>query len=132
MGRGRARSRPRRSAGVAGSVEAAGSETFLIGGLNTDQSELVRTIARVMGKKRVFSPPLPKFLIYFAAMLSSLVGQITRKPRIFTYGNASRLLAKNWAIDCAKAERILGYRPAFDLESGIRDAVTWYRANNLL
>ena len=117
---------------LAGSVEAAGSETFLVGGKNTDQIELVRTIAKVMGKKRVLSPPLPKFLIYFAALLSSAVGQVTRKPRIFTWGNARRLLAKNWTMDISKAQRILGYRPDYDLDTGVRDAIDWYREHNLL
>jgi nucleoside-diphosphate-sugar epimerase len=117
---------------LAGQVEAAGSEIFLVGGQNTDQSELVKAIAKAMDKKRVWSPPIPKFLIYFAALLSSGVGQITRKPRIFTWGNARRLLAKNWTMDISKAERILGYRPEIDLESGVADAVAWYRANNLL
>jgi nucleoside-diphosphate-sugar epimerase len=117
---------------LAGQVEAAGSQTFMIGGLNTDQAELVRAIAKAIEKKRVWSPPIPKFLIYFAALLSSGVGQITRKPRIFTWGNARRLLAKNWTMDISKAERILGYRPELDLATGVADAVAWYRANNLL
>ena len=117
---------------LAGSVEAAGSETFLVGGLNTDQTELVSSIAKVMGKKRVWSPPIPRFLIYFAALLSSGVGQVTRKPRIFTIGNARRLLAKNWTIDISKAQKILGYQPDIDLDSGVRDAIDWYRQNDLL
>ncbi|MFC1654485.1 NAD-dependent epimerase/dehydratase family protein [Myxococcota bacterium] len=117
---------------LAGSVEAAGSETFMIGGLNTDQSELVSAIAKVMEKKRVFSPPIPKFLIYFAALLSSAVGQITRKPRIFTWGNARRLLAKNWTMDCSKAERILGFRPNYNLDTGVRDTIDWYRKHGML
>jgi nucleoside-diphosphate-sugar epimerase len=117
---------------LAGNVEAAGSEIFLVGGLNTDQSELVAAIAKAIDKKRVWSPPIPKFLIYFAALLSSGVGQITRKPRIFTWGNARRLLAKNWTMDISKARKILGYQPDIDLDSGVKDAIHWYRENDLL
>lgn len=117
---------------LAGVVESAGSETFLVGGVNTDQNELVKAIADVMGKPGVWSPPLPKFLIYFAAMISSLVGQITRKPRIFIWGNARRLLAKNWTMDISKAQRILGYRPDYNLDTGVRDAIDWYRENDML
>jgi len=117
---------------LAGGVEAAGSEIFLIGGQNTDQSELVSSIAKAMDKRRVWSPPVPKFLIYFAALLSSGVGQITRKPRIFTWGNAPRLLAKNWTMDISKAEKILGYQPDYNLDSGVIDAIDWYRKNDFL
>ena len=117
---------------LAGQVEAAGSEIFLIGGLNTDQSELVKAIAKAIDKKRVWSPPIPKFLIYFAALLSSGVGQITRKPRIFTWGNARRLLARNWTMDISKARKILGYQPDIDLDSGVKETIDWYRENDLL
>jgi len=117
---------------LAGSVEAAGSEIFLVGGQNTDQKELVKAIARAMNNKRVWSPPLPRFLIYFAALLSSGVGQLTRKPRIFTWGNARRLLAKNWTMDISKAKKILGYHPDIDLDSGVKDAINWYRKHDLL
>ncbi len=117
---------------LAGSVEAAGSGTFLVGGQNTDQSELVAAIAKAIGKKRVYSPPVPGFLIYFAALLSSAVGQVTRRPRIFTWENAPRLLARNWTMDISKARRVLGYRPDYDLDTGVRDAIDWYRKNDLL
>lgn len=117
---------------LAGTVDAAGSETFLVGAVNTDQDQLVEAIARAMGKPGVWSPPVPKLLIYFAALLSSAVGRITGKPRIFTWGNAPRLLAKNWTMDTSRARRILGYRPDFDLDSGIADTVDWYRSMSLL
>lgn len=117
---------------LAGNLEAAGSEIFLVGGQNTDQTELVGAIARAMGKKRIWSPPIPKFLIYFAALLSSGVGQITRKPRIFTWGNARRLLAKNWTMDTSKAQKILGYQPDYSLDSGVKDAIDWYRKHDFL
>jgi dihydroflavonol-4-reductase len=115
---------------LAGQVEAAGSEIFLVGGQNIDQKELVGAIARAMGKKRVWSPPVPKFLIYFAALLSSGVGQVTRKPRIFTWGNARRLLARNWTMDTSKAQKILGYQPDIDLDSGVKDAIDWYHKHD--
>jgi nucleoside-diphosphate-sugar epimerase len=121
-----------RAVRLAGTVESAGSETFLVGGVNTDQNELVEAIAKVMGKPGVWSPPVPKFLIYFAAMISSAVGQITRKPRIFTFGNARRLLAKNWTMDISKARRILGYQPDYSLDTGVQDAIDWYRKYDLL
>ncbi|MBW1810034.1 MAG: NAD-dependent epimerase/dehydratase family protein [Deltaproteobacteria bacterium] len=117
---------------LAGTVAAAKSETFLIGGVNINQVDLGRTIGRVLGKKFLFPLVIPKVLFRFAALLSSGVGKLTSKPRIFTYENTSRILAKNWSLNMSKAQNILGYQPEFDLESGLKDTLNWYRSENLL
>jgi dTDP-glucose 4,6-dehydratase len=36
---------------------------------------------------------------------------------------------RRYAIDCAKAERELGWAPAWTFEKGIRETIAWYRAN---
>src|SRR5262245_44608685 len=36
---------------------------------------------------------------------------------------------RRYAIDCTKAERELGWRPAVPFEDGLRETVQWYRAN---
>ena len=67
-----------------------------------------------------------------AALASSGVGLATGKPRIFAWDNADRILALNWTVDLAKAERVLGYRPEWDMDRGTVDSVAWYRAQGLL
>jgi dTDP-glucose 4,6-dehydratase len=36
---------------------------------------------------------------------------------------------RRYAIDCAKAERELGWRPSVVFEDGLRETITWYRAH---
>jgi dTDP-glucose 4,6-dehydratase len=36
---------------------------------------------------------------------------------------------RRYAIDCSKAERELGWRPATSFEQGLRDTIAWYRDN---
>ena len=36
---------------------------------------------------------------------------------------------RRYAIDCAKIERELDWRPAVPFERGLRDTIAWYRAN---
>jgi dTDP-glucose 4,6-dehydratase len=36
---------------------------------------------------------------------------------------------RRYAIDCAKVEQELGWRPAITFEEGLRETVQWYRAN---
>jgi nucleoside-diphosphate-sugar epimerase len=117
---------------LAATVPAAGSQTFLIGGQNINQLDLGRNIGRVLGKKFLFPLVIPKTLLRLAALLSSGVGKLTSKPRIFTYGNINRILAKNWSLDMSKAQKILGYQPEIDLESGLKDTLNWYHSENLL
>jgi nucleoside-diphosphate-sugar epimerase len=33
------------------------------------------------------------------------------------------------ALDCARAERELGFSPKYDLHEGLRDVVEWYKKN---
>jgi len=116
----------------AGSSEAAGSETFFVGGVNTNQVEFGRAIARVLGKKRILPVRVPGMLLGLAALTSTIVGKISKNPRIFTFGNVRRFIARNWSLDCTKAERLLGYRPVYDLEATIEEAISWYRDQGLL
>ncbi len=121
-----------RAVALAGSVANAGSQTFLMGGVNTDQGGLFEAIARALGKRFVLRFRVPGPLVRLAALASSGVGLATGKPRIFTWDNADRILALNWTVDLAKAERVLGYRPEWDMDRGTVDSVAWYRAQGLL
>lgn len=107
-------------------------ETLLVGGPNAAQGEVVEAVVRAMGAKRVLRLSAPAPAVRLAAGLSSLVGRITGKPRIFTWDNADRLLAKSWAFDLGKAERLLGYAPEWDLDRGLAATVAWYRDQGLI
>jgi dTDP-glucose 4,6-dehydratase len=63
--------------------------------------ELTHDLLRVMGKP------------------ASLIRRVTDRP-----GHDLR-----YAIDCAKAERELGWRPTVDFEQGLRSTVEWYLAH---
>lgn len=77
-------------------------EIYNIGGLDIlDNLSMVRRILKLMGK------------------LESLVKYVSDRP-----GHDRR-----YALDCAKIERELGWRPTIPLEDGLRQTVDWYRSN---
>jgi len=42
----------------------------------------------------------------------------------------NELTASNWNVNIDKAKRELGFSPAYDLEEGVQETMTWYRHNN--
>jgi len=121
-----------RAIGLAARSERAVGEAFLVGGPNASQGELVEAIVGAVGRGRVLRLSAPAPVVRLAAGLSSLVGVLSGKARIFTWDNAARLLAKSWAFDLGKAERLLGYRPEWDLDRGLVATAAWYREQGLL
>ncbi len=83
-------------------VRAKDGEVYNIGGrCEKTNLELTQTLLRIMGK------PL------------SLMKYVTDRP-----GHDRR-----YAIDCSKIERELGWRPAMDFDTGLRQTIDWYKAN---
>jgi nucleoside-diphosphate-sugar epimerase len=121
-----------RAAEMAGTQEAAGNQAFMIGGENTDELTLARTAAEALGRKRLLTIPVSRTVTRLVLLFSSAAMHLSRKPRVFAHLNAPRLLASNWTVDTTKACGMLGYSPSFELESGIRHTIEWYRTENML
>jgi len=82
--------------------EAPAGSVYNVGGrCEKTNLELTHTLLDILGKPR------------------SLVRYVADRP-----GHDRR-----YAIDCAKIERDLGWRPAVPFEQGLRDTVQWYRTH---
>lgn len=121
-----------RSIWLAATAPEAVGRAVLVGGQNVRDRELAEHAARALGRRRVLSFPIPGPLFSLAALASSAIGAVTRRPRIFTWGTRRRLLSRDWRLDLSAAERWLGYRPEVSLEEGLAETVAWYRAQRLL
>jgi dTDP-glucose 4,6-dehydratase len=77
-------------------------EVYNVGGsCERTNLDLTQTLLRVLGKP------------------ASLIRHVADRP-----GHDRR-----YAIDCAKIERELGWRPAVEFEQGLRETVEWYKRN---
>ena len=64
-------------------------------------------------------------LLNLCGSLNSLTGADI-KPR---FENERPGDIRNSLADISKAERLIGYRPLYDLKEGLRKTVEWYAAN---
>jgi dTDP-glucose 4,6-dehydratase len=59
----------------------------------------------------------------------ALLGLLGKPASLIRYVKDRPGHDRRYAIDCAKIERELGWRPTVSFEEGLRQAVDWYRAN---
>jgi dTDP-glucose 4,6-dehydratase len=71
------------------------------------------------GRCEMTNIALTKLLLKLLGKPESLVRYVADRP-----GHDLR-----YAIDCAKAERELGWRPRVSFEQGLQETIDWYRAN---
>ena len=91
---------------------AAANEVFFVSdGEDLSTPELIRRLARAMGRT-AHLVPVPPYALMLAA---SAVGR----------RDAARRLLGSLQVDIRKARRVLGWRPPVSVDEGLRRAVTW-------
>ena len=100
-------------------------------GNSYNRYQFADTTKKILNKKAVrFHIPMPliKVLAYFLETINGWVN----KPSVINREKLYELAAKNWSCDISKARRELNFNPRFNLESGLKDSIAWYRNNKLL
>jgi dihydroflavonol-4-reductase len=104
-------------------------ERYILGGQNVLLGDMLRDIARFVGRK----PPrlrLPRRLLFPIAYGAEAIAHVTgREPFVTTTG--LRLAKDRMFFSSAKAERDIGYR-ARPYGEAIADAIVWFRQNGYL
>jgi len=111
--------------------ENAIGQVYILGGDRyLTLNELADLIARVLGVSlsKIHLPVLP------VKVLSLLCEKVCVPLRIEPplYRRRVDFFAKSRAVDVSKAKKELGYKPEFDLETGLRLTGEWYREKGLL
>jgi dihydroflavonol-4-reductase len=101
-------------------------ERYILGGHNLALGEILRRIARLVGRR----PPaicLPSGALLPIALLSEALARLRRSGEPFVTADGVRMARKRMYFSSAKAERELGYRVR-PVEAALSDAIAWYRA----
>ncbi len=110
--------------------EALGEVFTIAGPRYVTIQEMADTVANILGK----SPPrwrVPLWPVQVAAVAcEALCKPLKINPPL--YPRRVEFFAMDRAFTTAKAERMLDYRPAVDLEEGLRRTAAWYREQGLL
>jgi len=93
--------------------------------------ELGQAAGRALGR-RLRRVRIPMGIFYLASALSELADRLKGKPGIFTRDKYTDLKQPGWVANTEKARRLLAFHPRFDLESGLRETMAWYREKNWL
>jgi nucleoside-diphosphate-sugar epimerase len=109
------------------SEKTAGETYFLSNRPIYPYSEIIRTIAEVLGKQRVRSIRVPTFVLYAVAGGTQLVARLTKKPTILSLDKAREILQPHWICSAEKIKRHIGFEASISLEDGFRSTLEWYR-----
>ncbi len=89
-------------------------------------------IARVLLKRKAVRLHIPMPLVRIVAVVLKITHGWVKKPSLINPEKLNELAAKNWVCDISKSKDELGFAPKFDLQTGLNDAVSWYRKNKWL
>ena len=111
-------------------AEARGTigERYILGGDNLALGEILRRIAKIVGRR----PPrlrLPITPLWPLAMVAEGVGRITGREPFITL-DGLRMARKKMFFSSEKARRALGYAPR-PADAALADAVQWFRAQGM-
>lgn len=104
-------------------------ERYILGGQDVALGEMLRQIARIVGRK----PPtvqLPVTPLFPLAWLAELGGRITGREPFLTL-DSLRMARHHMFYTSAKAERELGYSARPYVEA-LRDAIAWFRGAGMI
>ncbi len=95
-------------------------------------SELVKGIEAAMHKRVLLRVPIPRSVLYGAALGSELGGRLLGRAMMLTRDKCNELLAPHWVCDASKTRRALDWAPSVDFKTGARLTAEWYRRHRWL
>lgn len=91
------------------------------------QNEFRTIVARELGKKFVIPICAPLWLTRIICTISEHIGIMRMKPSTLNSDKFKIIKQRNWLCDVSDGERDFNFAPRHDLETGIREAIAWYR-----
>lgn len=79
----------------------------------------------VSGEAFNFSPEAPVSVLELVAQIARIMGREDLEPDI---RNTAQGEIPSQYLSAAKARRLLGWQPCYELEAGLRETIAWYRA----
>jgi len=110
--------------------EAVGQTYFGCGPAST-YAELAETIARALDRRPV-RINVPLAALGPLAAVSKAKGRLTGRPALLNDQRLIDVRQRSWLYSGDKARRDLGFEARYNLETGVRETVEWYRREGWL
>jgi dihydroflavonol-4-reductase len=100
-------------------------KTFYITSGDHDWTEIAKTLKQAMGRGKAIR--LPVTMLKLAALISETFSCLGQSAAAFNRHKALELTQRAWLCSSERARRVLGYRPEWPLDQGMRVTAAWYR-----
>lgn len=107
-------------------------ETYFIANERYYHWQEVGDLTAIILNKRVLLVHIPEFVVYIIGGFAELFELLSSKPALLNFEKVKDIVQDAWICDVAKAKTGLGFCEKISLEEGIRNTVTWYRAQGWL
>ncbi len=107
--------------------DSAGETFFVNDGEIHTWREFATEVGNAIGGRK-FKIRLPGAALWGAAAIDETLSFIVRKSALLSFQKVRELLAP-WVADNSKIVKKLGFKPKFDIKSGIQETANWYREN---
>jgi len=115
-----------RALDLAARSETPSGEIFNIGdSRGYSWEEIGRTAASIL-KKKVIKIKIPSPVVFSVAALSHFLSRISGRASVINLDKYKEMRAAFWLADMSKARQILGFRPQYDLQTGLKETLEWY------
>lgn len=94
-------------------------------------SEAFKIISKILNK-RTIPLKIPKSVAMFLAFISENFSKITGSAATFNIQKAKEITQRYWILDVSKAKAELGFFPQYDLETGAKETIRWYKEKGWL
>jgi nucleoside-diphosphate-sugar epimerase len=88
-------------------------------------TEFVRLVQAVTGRKHVLHLRLPLWAVYLCCLLCESAGRLTGRATTLNTDKYRILKRRNWTCDIEPLRRELGFSPAFDLQRGLEETLRY-------
>ena len=112
--------------------EVKGRAYFLSDGQVYDSRTFSDLIRRELGNPAIVRLKCPLFLLKVVSLLAERWAALRRTTSTLNRDKYNIMKQRNWQCDITPAVRELGYRPAYDLDSGVRETIAWYKEEGWL
>ncbi|UEG51771.1 NAD-dependent epimerase/dehydratase family protein [Mucilaginibacter daejeonensis] len=107
-------------------------EAYLLSdGKRYDRYEMANITKRLLNIS-TFRIHLPLPVVKVIAQMAESVSRVTKKASALNVEKLNELTAANWICSIDKARQELEFSPKYDLEKGLEETLTWYKANKWL
>ena len=110
----------------------SGSTYCIEDGRTETLAGLMAHIENALGTRARLRVPVPRLLMYTAALGSEAYGRLTGRAVMLTRDKLNELLAPHWVCDSTDAQTALSWQPRVSFEEGARITGAWYRREGWL